>query len=182
MHFALHGRLRPRTGSGVVGLPGPVSRSIVARLLLARGGVVQRDTLIDELWGEREARNPANALQVQITELRAAFAVQGEEGCLESRHGGHRTPRRGGRAPTTYDRPSHAVPGRLSRQVSGSSAQRVGAARPRANRAVPGRPSTRSAASSPMAGPNLKPCPEKPASTVTGPCRSMTKSSSGVVV
>ncbi|MFD8107258.1 AfsR/SARP family transcriptional regulator [Streptomyces microflavus] len=111
MDFALLGRLRPRTGSGVVGLPGPVSRSIVARLLLARGGVVQRDTLIDELWGEREARNPANALQVQITELRAAFAAQGEEGCLESPHGGHRTPRRGGRAPTPYDRPSHVVSG-----------------------------------------------------------------------
>ncbi|MEW1581070.1 AfsR/SARP family transcriptional regulator [Streptomyces microflavus] len=90
MHFALLGRLRLRTGSGVVGLPGPVSRSIVARLLLARGGVVQRDTLIDELWGEREARNPANALQVQITKLRAAFAAQGEEGRLESRHGGYR--------------------------------------------------------------------------------------------
>ncbi len=175
MHFALLGRLRLRTGSGVVGLPGTVSRSIVARLLLARGGVVQRDTLIDELWGEREARNPANALQVQITKLRAAFAAQGEEGRLESRHGGYRTPRRGGRTPTTYDRPSHAVPG-------SSPAQRAGAGRPRANRAVPGRPSTRSAASSPMAGPNLKPCPEKPASTVTGPCRSMTKSSSGVVV
>ncbi|MEW2190941.1 AfsR/SARP family transcriptional regulator [Streptomyces microflavus] len=111
MHFALLGRLRLRTGRGVVGLPGPVSRSIVARLLLARGGVVQRDTLIDELWGEREARNPANALQVQITELRAAFAAQGEEGRLEPRHGGYRTPRRGGRTPTTYDRPSHAVPG-----------------------------------------------------------------------
>lgn len=40
--------------------------------------------------GEREARNPANALQVQITKLRAAFAAQGEEGRLESRHGGYR--------------------------------------------------------------------------------------------
>lgn len=90
MYFALLGRLRLRIGSGVVGLPGPVSRSIVARLLLARGDVVQRDTLIDELWGEREARNPANALQVQITKLRAALAAQGEEGRLESRHDGYR--------------------------------------------------------------------------------------------
>lgn len=181
MHFALLGRLRLRTGSGVVGLPGPVSRFIVARLLLARGGVVQRDTLIDELWGEREARNPANALQVQITKLRAAFAVQGEEGRLESSHGGYRTPRRGGRTRRRMTA-RHTRPPAALRQVSGSPAQRAGAARPRANRAVPGRPSTRSAASSPMAGPNLKPCPEKPASTVTGPCRSMTKSSSGVVV
>ncbi|MEV4880112.1 AfsR/SARP family transcriptional regulator [Streptomyces cyaneofuscatus] len=90
MYFALLGRLRLRTGSGAVGLPGPVSRSIVARLLLARGGVVQRDTLIDELWVEREARHPANALQVQITKLRAAFAAQGEEERLEFRHGGYR--------------------------------------------------------------------------------------------
>lgn len=54
--------------------------------------------------------------------------------------------------------------------------------RPSAKRPAPGRPDTRSAARPPMAGANLNPCPENPASTVTGPSRSMTKSWSGVVV
>ncbi|MEU0643236.1 ATP-binding protein [Streptomyces umbrinus] len=51
---------------------------------------MQSETLIDELWGERAARNPVNALQVQMTKLRTSFAARGEEGRLEMQSGGYR--------------------------------------------------------------------------------------------
>ncbi|WP_217545219.1 BTAD domain-containing putative transcriptional regulator [Streptomyces sp. GbtcB6] len=89
MRFRLLGPLELLTDRGAVVLPGVLSRAIVARLLLARGAVVQRDTLIDDLWAEREAKDPVNALQVQVTKLRSAFAAQGEGERLLSRHGGY---------------------------------------------------------------------------------------------
>ena len=90
MRFRLLGRLELVNGSGAVTLPGAVSRAIVGRLLLAHGAVVQRDTLIDELWEERGTKDPVNALQVQMTKLRAAFAAQGEDTRLLFGHGGYR--------------------------------------------------------------------------------------------
>ncbi|MEU5294298.1 AfsR/SARP family transcriptional regulator [Streptomyces umbrinus] len=89
MHFRLLGRLEVADGSGAVALPGAVSRAIVGRLLLAGGAVVHRDTLIDELWEDREAKDPVNALQVQVTKLRAALAPRDRGGRLRSRHGGY---------------------------------------------------------------------------------------------
>ncbi|MGW7545251.1 BTAD domain-containing putative transcriptional regulator [Streptomyces sp. NPDC054770] len=89
MHFRLLGPLELVSDHGAVVLPGALSRAIVTRLLLAGGAVVQRDTLIDDLWAEREAKDPVNALQVQVTKLRAAFAAQGEDERLLSRHGGY---------------------------------------------------------------------------------------------
>ncbi|MFI6274144.1 AfsR/SARP family transcriptional regulator [Streptomyces sp. NPDC050988] len=90
MHFRLLGRLELADGSGAVALPGAVSRALVGRLLLFGGAVVHRDTLIDELWEEREAKDPVNALQVQVTKLRAALATRDQGGRLQSRHGGYR--------------------------------------------------------------------------------------------
>ncbi|WOX07626.1 AfsR/SARP family transcriptional regulator [Streptomyces sp. N50] len=90
LHLRLLGRLELADGSGAVALPGAVSRAIVARLLLAGGSVVHRDTLIDELWADREAKDPVNALQVQVTKLRAALATRGRAGRLRSQYGGYR--------------------------------------------------------------------------------------------
>jgi predicted ATPase/DNA-binding SARP family transcriptional activator len=90
LHLRLLGRLELADGSGAVALPGAVSRAIVGRLLLAGGAVVHRDTLIDELWAEREAKDPVNALQVQMAKLRAALATRDQGGRLESRYGGYR--------------------------------------------------------------------------------------------
>ena len=89
IHFRLLGRLELADASGAVALPGAVSRAIVARLLLAGGAVVHRDTLIDELWEERGAKDPVNALQVQMTKLRAALAAHGGHRRLQSRYGGY---------------------------------------------------------------------------------------------
>ncbi|MGW5333101.1 BTAD domain-containing putative transcriptional regulator [Streptomyces bauhiniae] len=67
-----------------------LGRALLARLVLAGGRSVQRDTLIDELWGERAAKDPVNALQVQVTKLRSAFAEKGEQGRLGKAEGSYR--------------------------------------------------------------------------------------------
>ncbi|MFJ3498470.1 AfsR/SARP family transcriptional regulator [Streptomyces sp. NPDC086091] len=69
---------------------GALGRALLARLVLADGRPVQRGTLIDELWDERAAKNPVNALQVQVTKLRSAFAEKGEGGRLDMTEGGYR--------------------------------------------------------------------------------------------
>ncbi|MFJ9319433.1 AfsR/SARP family transcriptional regulator [Streptomyces globisporus] len=51
---------------------------------------MQRDALIDDVWGRRQARHPVNALHVQVSKLRAAFASAGEGERLVSAHGGYR--------------------------------------------------------------------------------------------
>ena len=91
MRFRLLGHLEVAASDGsLMEFSGPLGRAIVARLILADGRPVQSETLIDELWGERAARNPVNALQVQVTKLRGSFAALGEEGRLEMRSGGYR--------------------------------------------------------------------------------------------
>ncbi|MFH8640259.1 AfsR/SARP family transcriptional regulator [Streptomyces goshikiensis] len=91
MHFRLLGRLDVTASDGSpIALSGSLARAIVARLTLAGGRPVPRDALIDELWSERGARNPVNALQVQMTKLRTAFAERGEAGRLAMLAGGYR--------------------------------------------------------------------------------------------
>ncbi|MCS0604418.1 NB-ARC domain-containing protein [Streptomyces sp. LP11] len=90
MQFRLLGRLELDSRRGAVVLPGALSRAIVGRLLLAEGATVRRDTLIDELWQDREAKDPVNALQVQVAKTRAVLAAHGEEGRLLFGHGGYR--------------------------------------------------------------------------------------------
>ena len=56
------------------GVPVPVrgakQRALLALLALQRGRPVSADRLIDVLWGDGQAANPANALQAQIGQLR----------------------------------------------------------------------------------------------------------------
>jgi predicted ATPase/DNA-binding SARP family transcriptional activator len=89
MRFRLLGRLELEGDGGAVPLAGAVPRAIVARLLLARGEVVRREVLIDDIWEERRTKDPVNALQVQMAKLRAAFAASGEPDRLLFRHGGY---------------------------------------------------------------------------------------------
>jgi len=90
MLFRLLGRPELVNGNGAIALPGAVSRALVGRLLLAHGAVVRRDTLIEELWEERGAKDPVNALQVQMAKLRSALAAGGEDTRLLFGHGGYR--------------------------------------------------------------------------------------------
>ncbi|SEM19862.1 Predicted ATPase [Streptacidiphilus jiangxiensis] len=89
MRVRLLGPLDVVGDAGAVRLPGAVPRAIVARLLLARGDVVRRDDLVDDIWEQRSAKDPVNALQVQLAKLRAVFAAGGEHDRLLFRHGGY---------------------------------------------------------------------------------------------
>ena len=69
------------------GLP----RTVLVALLLRRGHTVSSDFLVDLLWGDALPRNPANALQIQVSYLRKTLggAAGGESSWLETRPGGY---------------------------------------------------------------------------------------------
>ena len=54
---------------------GAKQRALLALLALQRGRPVSADRLIDVLWGDGQAANPANALQAQIGQLRRTFGA-----------------------------------------------------------------------------------------------------------
>lgn len=54
---------------------GSKQRALLAFLALQRGRAVSPERLIDELWGEGEVANPANALQAQIGQLRRTLGA-----------------------------------------------------------------------------------------------------------
>ena len=54
---------------------GAKQRALLALLALQRGRPVSADRLIDVLWGDGQASNPANALQAQIGQLRRTFGA-----------------------------------------------------------------------------------------------------------
>src|ERR1035437_10282534 len=70
MEVRLFGELEA-VGAGVpVPVRGAKPRALLALLALQRGQPVSADRLIDVLWGDGQAANPANALQAQIGQLR----------------------------------------------------------------------------------------------------------------
>lgn len=60
-----------------VRIPGDKERALLALLVIARGGVLSTDQLIDRLWGEELPDNPANALQAVVSRLRRAMGGDG---------------------------------------------------------------------------------------------------------
>ena len=54
---------------------GTKQRALLALLALHRGEPVSADRLIDVLWGDGQAANPANALQAQIGQLRRTLGA-----------------------------------------------------------------------------------------------------------
>ena len=69
------------------GLP----RSLLVALLLRPGQTVSSDWLIDLLWGDDLPRNPANALQIQVSYLRKTLSAADPNGSslLDTRPGGY---------------------------------------------------------------------------------------------
>ena len=53
MEFVVLGPLEARIDGRTLALGGPKQRALLALLLLNANGVVSRDRLVDELWGER---------------------------------------------------------------------------------------------------------------------------------
>jgi DNA-binding SARP family transcriptional activator len=73
MEVRLFGELEALAGGVPVPVRGAKQRALLALLALQRGQPVSADRLIDMLWGDGQAANPANALQAQIGQLRRTF-------------------------------------------------------------------------------------------------------------
>jgi DNA-binding SARP family transcriptional activator len=70
MEVRLFGELEALNGGVPVPVRGAKQRALLALLALQRGQPISADRLIDLLWGDGQAANPANALQAQIGQLR----------------------------------------------------------------------------------------------------------------
>src|SRR5580704_14668127 len=70
MEVRLFGELEAVAEGVPVPVRGAKQRALLALLAMQRGQPVSADRLIDVLWDDREAANPANALQAQIGQLR----------------------------------------------------------------------------------------------------------------
>ncbi len=70
MEVRLFGELEALDGDVPVPVRGAKQRALLALLALQRGQPVSADRLIDTLWRDGQAANPANALQAQIGQLR----------------------------------------------------------------------------------------------------------------
>jgi LuxR family transcriptional regulator, maltose regulon positive regulatory protein len=75
MEVRLFGELEALDGGVPVPVRGAKQRVLLALLALARGQPVSADRLIEVLWGDGQAANPANALQAQIGQLRRTFGT-----------------------------------------------------------------------------------------------------------
>jgi LuxR family maltose regulon positive regulatory protein len=75
MEVRLFGELEAVAGGVPVPVRGAKQRALLALLALQRGQPVSADRLIDVLWGDRPAANPANALQAQIGQLRRTLGT-----------------------------------------------------------------------------------------------------------
>ena len=71
----LFGQLEAVQEGVAVPVQGAKQRALLALLALQRGQPVSADRLIDALWGDGRAANPANALQAQIGQLRRTFGA-----------------------------------------------------------------------------------------------------------
>ncbi len=70
MRVRLFGELQAEHEGVPVPVRGAKQRALLALLALRPGQPVSADRLIDVLWGDGQAANPANALQAQIAQLR----------------------------------------------------------------------------------------------------------------
>ena len=66
----LLGPIEVRADRRVTAVAGVKLQSLLAMLALAAPHVVSDDRLVDELWGDDQPANPANALQALVSHLR----------------------------------------------------------------------------------------------------------------
>ncbi|MCL1588140.1 MAG: winged helix-turn-helix domain-containing protein [Actinomycetia bacterium] len=70
MQIRILGPIEVATDADVLALGGPKPRTVLAVLALHHGEVVSPDVLIEAVWGDHLPKNPQNALQYQIAQLR----------------------------------------------------------------------------------------------------------------
>ena len=80
VEFGILGPLEVRCASDVVPIRRGLPRTILVALVLRRGHTVTSDFLVDLLWGDELPRNPANALQIQVSYLRKTLGAAEPDG------------------------------------------------------------------------------------------------------
>jgi basic membrane lipoprotein Med (substrate-binding protein (PBP1-ABC) superfamily)/DNA-binding SARP family transcriptional activator len=78
MEFRILGPLEVLDDGGPVKLGAPKQRAVLAVLLLNANQVVSADRLVDLVWGEDPPRTAAHSVQIYVSELRKAFAGNGQ--------------------------------------------------------------------------------------------------------
>ena len=74
MEFGVLGPLRVHEGGEEVAIRRGISRTLLIALLLRARETVDASSLMELLWGDDQPRNPANALQIQISYLRKTLS------------------------------------------------------------------------------------------------------------
>jgi predicted ATPase/DNA-binding SARP family transcriptional activator len=74
VEFAVLGPLQVTASGAEVEIRDGLARSLLAALVLRAPERVSADTLIDLLWGDELPRNPANALQIQVSRVRKVLS------------------------------------------------------------------------------------------------------------
>ena len=82
VQFGILGALEVRSASGEMAIRRGLPRTILIALLLRRGQTVASDFLVDLLWADEPPRNPANALQIQVSYLRKTLGAAGPSGSI----------------------------------------------------------------------------------------------------
>jgi predicted ATPase/DNA-binding SARP family transcriptional activator len=75
IEFRILGPLTAALDGRPLALGAPKQRAVLAKLLLARGAVVPRDTLVDAVWGEQPPEAAGVSLQVYVHGLRKALGA-----------------------------------------------------------------------------------------------------------
>jgi predicted ATPase/DNA-binding SARP family transcriptional activator len=73
MNYGILGEVRVLRAGAPIPLGGPMAQRLLAALLLGAPGAVDRDTLVERLWGEAPPATATTALQVHVSRLRQAL-------------------------------------------------------------------------------------------------------------
>ena len=73
MHFEVLGEPRVLRAGAPIRLGGRIVQRLLAALLVDAPGVVERDTLVERLWGDEPPATATTALQVHVSRLRHAL-------------------------------------------------------------------------------------------------------------
>jgi predicted ATPase/DNA-binding SARP family transcriptional activator len=84
MQFEILGELRVLRAGAPILVRGPMAYRLLAALLLGAPGVVERDTLIERLWGDAPPATATTALQVHVSRLRQVLELDSRGGACSA--------------------------------------------------------------------------------------------------
>src|SRR5829696_484178 len=90
MEFRILGPLEVLEGDRTLALGGSRQRALLAVLVLHANETLSTDALLDELWSQRPPATAAKTVQVHVSRLRKALAVDGRIGPIVTREHGYR--------------------------------------------------------------------------------------------